>query len=166
MNLNTHQQRALDHHRPAPRALLAWLTFVALVSLVPARASADEADGPPPMSVAALQGTWQMTFMGQTGCGFGTAVLVVTLDANGSGMVTGNSHTAGCGDGPVGGTDQFVIHTLNSDGSGTAGLSCGPACGWALTIQVSANREVFTFIDVDPSNPNNFVEGTAIRRAR
>ncbi len=164
MELKTQLTRGSKALRPMRRASLIWLALLAWVALVPLRAAAEDGDAPP-MSIAALQGTWQMTMMGQTGCGFGTAVLIVTLDATGAGMVTGNSHSAGCGDGPLGSTDQFMIHTLNADGSGTAGLSCGPSCGWVLTIQVSPNREVFTFIDVDPSNPGNFVEGTAIRRA-
>jgi len=29
---------------------------------------------------------------------------------------------------------------------------------------VSGNRQVFNLADVDAANPNNFIEGTAIRR--
>jgi hypothetical protein len=160
-----------QHSRPGVRraklASFAALSLISFAALMPLRASADLKDTVPPMSIADLQGTWQMTVIGQTGCGFGTTVYVFTLDATGTGYVSATYHTAGCGDGSVttAAQNQFFVHALNPDGSGTAGLTCGPSCGWELTIQVSSNRQVFNFADVDAANPNNFIEGTAIRRA-
>jgi hypothetical protein len=150
----------------AKLASLAALSLIFFAALMPLRASAALKDTAPPMSIADLQGTWQMTVIGQTGCGFGTTVYVFALDATGTGYVSATYHTAGCGNGSVttAAQDQFLIHSLNPDGSGTAGLTCGPGCGWELTIQVSENRQVFNFADVDAANPNNFIEGTAIRR--
>jgi hypothetical protein len=52
--------------------------------------------------------------------------------------------------------------TLN--GSGTAGLSCGTACGWALNIQVSPDRSIFNVVDVSPSSPGNYLQGVAIHQ--
>jgi len=120
------------------------------------------------MTVASLQGTWQMSFMGITGCGFSTSVVTIVLDATGNGTATSRYHTQGqnpgCGDGIASTPVPFNISSLNPDGSGTGGLSCGPGCGWALVIQVSENGQVFSAIDVDPMNPGNFVQGIAIRR--
>jgi AraC-like DNA-binding protein len=48
--------------------------------------------------------------------------------------------------------------------SGTANLSCGTGCGWELAIQVDPTATIFNFVDVDPANPGNFVEGTAIKQ--
>ena len=53
---------------------------------------------------------------------------------------------------------------LNPDGSGTANLSCGNACGWEFTIQVDRQRSMFNLVDVDTQNPDNFVAGTAVRQ--
>jgi hypothetical protein len=142
-------------------ALLCALSFAAAAAMIPLRASADDGD---PMTVASLKGTWQMTFMGITGCGFSTSVVTIVLDATGTGTATSRYHTAGCGDGIASTPVPFNVFTLNPDGSGTAGLSCGAACGWALVIQVEKNRQLFTAIDVDPMNPGNFVSAVAVRR--
>ena len=63
-------------------------------------------------------------------------------------------------------TETFSIHSLNPNGSGTAGLTCNNAvgCGWELNIQVDRHRSMFNLVDVDPQNPDNFVAGTAIRQ--
>jgi hypothetical protein len=103
-----------------------------------------------------------MTLTGDTGCGISTSYVTFTLNSAGSGVATNTSHTQGCGN-PTG-TGEFTILTLNANGSGTAGLSCGPGCGWAFHIQVSPDRSIFNVVDVDPTNPGNYLEGVAIHQ--
>jgi len=135
-----------------------------LVCISPLPAWADQNDAP--LTVASLQGTWQLSFMGITGCGFTTMVETALLDGTGVGKVTtAQSHTAGCGDSISTTTSYpFTISQLNPDGSGTGNLSCGAGCGWNLIVQVAENAQMFTAIDVDPVNPGNFVEIVAVRR--
>jgi hypothetical protein len=52
--------------------------------------------------------------------------------------------------------------TLDSNGSGTAGLTCGAGCGFTFQIQVAPDRTVFNLVDV--TDPNNFLEGVAIHQ--
>jgi hypothetical protein len=133
-----------------------------LAGLTPLRASADTSDT---LTVASLKGTWQLSFMGITGCGFSTMVSTVVLDDTGTGKVlSSQSHTAGCGDAISTTQVPFTISHLNADGSGTGNLSCGPGCGWNLIVQVSENGQVLTAIDVDPVNPGNFVSIVAVKR--
>jgi len=147
--------------------LIRWLPLAIsigfLAGLTPLAASADTGDAS--TTVASLKGTWQLSFMGITGCGFGTMVSTVVLDDTGTGkVISSQSHTAGCGDAISTTQVPFTITHLNADGSGTGNLSCGPACGWNLIVQVSENGQVFTAIDVDPVNPGNFVSITAVKR--
>jgi hypothetical protein len=145
------------------RVRLAGLAALGLVAVVVLMARPSKATIGS-IGKADLQGAWQMTVIGQTGCGFGTALYNFTL--NGSGIasgLTGKSHTAGCGDSTISG-DSFTIQTLGANGSGTAGLTCGPACGWTLNIQVAPDRSTFNLIDVSTSNPNNFIEGVAVHQ--
>jgi hypothetical protein len=37
-------------------------------------------------------------------------------------------------------------------------------CGWVLTIQVDRKGAIFNMADIEPTNPGNFVAGTAIRQ--
>ena len=88
---------------------------------------------------------------------------LVRFTLNTTGLSTNASetqHSAGCGD-TVTSNNQFQILSLNSDGSGTAGLSCGSSCGWTFNIQVSPDRSTINL--VDDTNPNNYLAGTAIR---
>jgi hypothetical protein len=148
---------------------LAAISLLACISFVFSRAASGEQrdDSVRGLTIAALQGTWQLSFMGITGCGFTTMVETAVLDATGAGHVTtAQSHTAGCGDSiSTTASFPFTISHLNPDGSGTGNLSCGPGCGWNLIVQVSQNAQVFSAIDVDPVNPGNFVEVIAIRRS-
>jgi hypothetical protein len=73
-----------------------------------------------------------------------------------SGTLVGNS---GCG--PSSGTQTFTIVSLNSNGSGIAGLSCGSDCGWTFNIQVSPNKQVFNMVDV--TDPGNYPAGSAVQ---
>jgi hypothetical protein len=118
---------------------------------------------------ADLSGNWQTTLLGNTGCGL-TAMLV-TFTLNGSGGATNatiTSHvinpTATCPDGAVSTGNNFAIMTLASNGSGTAGLTCGASCGWTFRIQVSPDRSIFNLVDVATFNPNNLLQGTAIHQ--
>ena len=115
-----------------------------------------------PITMGQLAGTWVIALIGDTGCGISTSYVIVTLNASGSGMATNRSHTSGCGN-PVQ-TEPFAINTLNREGNGTANLSCGPACGWEFKIQVGPSVQVFNLVDVDPNNPGNYLEGTAVRQ--
>ena len=110
-----------------------------------------------------LAGNWQMTTIGQTGCGFGTTLYTFTLNTSGvASNVSYVSHT-GCGD-STGSGQTFTIESLNTNGSGTAGLTCGTGCGWTFNIQVSPDRSTFSVIDVNAGNPGNFLEGIAIHQ--
>jgi len=115
------------------------------------------------IDIADLTGSWQMTFFGQTGCGIGASLVTFTLNPAGTGTATETGHNNGCPDGT--GTGTFTVQTLNPDGSGTAGLSCGPSCGWNLNIQVSPDRSTFSVIDVSSANPGNFVAGVAVNNS-
>ena len=143
---------------------LARLASLVVLSLVVVVALTAQSSATGNIVKADLSGAWQMTIIGQTGCGFGTTLYTFTLNASGSSSdVTGTYHTAGCGDGTSSG-NTFTILSLNPDGSGTAGLSCGTGCGWNLNIQVSPDRSKFNVIDVSPANPGNFIEGVAIHQ--
>lgn len=152
----------MKYFRNASLTLLAVVALVAVASLI-TRALVAEEDDDKGITLASLAGPWQMTLTGDTGCGISTSVVTFTLDSTGSGSATIRSHTSGCGD-PVGSGTPFVIQSLNPNGSGTANLSCGPGCGWNLIIQVAKNRQIFNVVDVDPLNPGNYLEGTAIHQ--
>jgi len=138
---------------------LVALGIVAMVAVVrPSKASIGV------VSKADLAGNWQMTTIGQTGCGFGTTLYTFTLSSAGvASNVYATSHTAGCGD-STSTSATFQINSVNANGSGTANLGCGGACGWNLTIQVAPDRSSFSLIDVSSANPGNFIEGTAIHQ--
>jgi hypothetical protein len=115
-------------------------------------------------SIAELAGPWAISLGGNTGCGLTTMYLTVDLDATGSGTTTIHGSSTGCtpGDNPG---QTFHIVSLNPDGSGTAGLTCGPDCGWIFTIQVPRGSDnTFTLVDVAPENQNNVLVGTAARQ--
>ena len=147
-----------NHCQPARLASLVVLSLVVVVAMTaPSSATGN-------IVKADLSGAWQMTIVGQTGCGFGTTLYTSTLNASGSSSnVTGTYHTAGFGDGTSSG-NMFTIQSLNPDGSGTANLTCGTGCGWNLNIQVSPDRSKFNVIDVSPANPGNYIEGVAIHK--
>ena len=163
MNLNNKNRSSLyDRSHPARSISLAVLllitiTFLATVGLAAGQAGVQEQV---PL-VASLQGNWAATIVGNTGCGLSSMYVTFTLDAAGHGNGTATIVQHGqCGDATTSGLD-FNINSLNSHGSGTAGLSCGVGCGWELNIQV-ANSQVFGLVDVSPANPNNYIAGTAI----
>jgi hypothetical protein len=139
------------------------VAVIVVVGITSHRVKADTTS----LTIWGLAGNWRMSFAGITGCGYGTQVSDIVLSSTGVGTIgAGNSkyHTAGCGDGVTTIPTEFVVQTLNSDGTGTGNLSCGPGCGWNLLLQVSHNGEVISFTDVDPVNPGNFVSGTIVKK--
>jgi hypothetical protein len=132
-----------------------------------ARAAHEHVDGP--IGIRDLAGPWQAALLwSNSGCGPASGLVNFTLDSTGntnSATLVGHAGAGpGCGDSTT--TQTFTIHTLNPNGSGTAGLTCGVGCGWEFTIQVDRQRSMFNLVDVDPANPGNFVAGTAIRQEK
>ena len=119
---------------------------------------------------ADLAGPWQATLIGNTGCGLVSMKVNFTLNSSGTATnATITSHLSGpntstCIDGSVTTGQVFTVDTLSSNGSGTAGLSCGPGCGWGFEIQVSPDRGVVNLTDVDTANPFNTPTGTMIHQ--
>jgi hypothetical protein len=114
------------------------------------------------VAISDLTGSWQATLYGKGGCGIGSDVVTFTLNTGGvANNATTTSHTTGCGDGTSTG-NTFTVQSLNSDGSGTANLTCGTGCGFNFNIQVSPDRSTFNLVDVSSANPGNFLAGTAI----
>ena len=146
----------------SPRVRAAVLIAVGMVAIVTMVRTSKASIGN--VTKSDLAGPWQMTIVGQTGCGFGTTLYTFTLNSNGTATnVTETTHTAGCGDG-TGAGNTFTIQSLNSNGSGTANLTCGTSCGWNLNIQVAPDRSTFNVIDVSTANPGNFIEGVAVHQ--
>ena len=140
---------------PRRLALLAALSIVAIISLTNT-ASASTGN----IVKSDLTGNWLIVLRGTSGCGFSSMQANVTLGSTGTGTATIQSHGQ-CGDSTTTG-QTFTIKTLAADGSGTAGLSCGPGCGWNFNIQVSPDRSKFNLVDVSSSNPGNYLEGLAV----
>jgi hypothetical protein len=145
-----------------PRQRLVLVVLLGLVSLgvgLVKLAYAKE-----PLSVAHLEGPWQAALVWSgSGCGAASGLVNFTLDSTGTTHMAKLVFHGACGDSTTT-TQTFVIQTLNPDGSGTANLSCGTACGWEFNIQVDRDRNIFNLTDVDTANPCNFVAGTAIRQ--
>jgi hypothetical protein len=132
----------------------------ALLAIGPAVHSANAAEN---ITVAELQGKWQATLLwSASGCGAMSGLLNFTFGLNGTTSTASLKTNSGCGAGTS--TQSFTIQSLNPNGSGTAGLTCGTGCGWQFNIQVAPNVSIFNLVDVDPANPGNYVIGTAIRQ--
>lgn len=146
-------------------------TCASLVCVVPKIGHAVEredalsyAHHEPKARLSELAGSWTISLGGNTGCGLSAMYVTVDLDAAGSGMATIQGSSTGCAPN-VAPSQPFKIMSLNPDGSGTAGLACGPGCGWSFTIQVpKGSNNLFTLVDVAPENPNNVLVGTAARK--
>jgi len=139
-------------------------TCVSAGLFVPRIGRAFDAPEQPEPRISELAGAWAISLGGNTGCGSSTMYVTTTLDAAGSGTATVRGSSTGCPPSETTGL-SFQIQSLNPDGSGTAGLSCGPGCGWAFTIQVpKGDTHLFTLVDVAPENPNNVLVGTAARQ--
>jgi hypothetical protein len=144
--------RHLRH--PVRIAMLALFATAAVLSVV----KVSSATGV--VNKADLQGNWQIVLGGFTGCGQSTEIANVTLNSSGSGTGTVKTH-GNCGDSTETG-QTFTINSLSTNGSGTAGLSCGPSCGWAFTIQVSPDRTTMNLVDL--TDPGNYLSGIAIHQ--
>lgn len=153
-------------------ALLSILSLVLLAVPLAKRAKAaheheHEEDA---ISVKDLAGPWQAALVySNTGCGPASGLVNFTLDSTGTtnaATLVFHTHNNGstCADSTS--TQTFTVHTLNPDGSGTAGLSCGSGCGWQFHIQVDRQRSMFNMVDVNFDNPDNFVAGTAVRQLK
>jgi hypothetical protein len=152
------EDRMQLHRKAARIAALAVLVTVAAVSLVKVSSATGSIGN---ITKADLAGNWLVTLYGQGGCGVGTSLVTFNLSASGTGTATNSGHTVGCGDTTTTG-NTFTISTLSSNGSGTAGLTCGTGCGFSFTIQVAADRSTFTLVDI--TDPNNFLQGTAVHQ--
>ena len=138
----------------------------ALLAIGPAASLANAAEN---ITIGELQGKWQATLLwSNSGCGPMSGLLNFTFGTNGTTSTatlttnSGRTSTGQCG--PSTSTQSFTIQSLKPNGSGTAGLTCGAGCGWQFNIQVAPDVSVFNLVDVDPENPGNYVEGTAIRQ--
>jgi hypothetical protein len=159
MNPKSQKVNTMNYHRqPARLAVLAVLLLVTVGSLVTFSAAAD-AKVKPLITLAQLAGPWQVSVVGNTGCGFSSLLFDVTLNASGTGTATLIGHS-GCGD--SNNSQTFTINSLNSNGSGTAGLTCGAGCGWTFAIQVAPNKQVFNLVDV--TDPSQYLAGAAVKQ--
>ena len=153
--MNQHQ--TLTH---GPRA--ARIMFLAVLSLSTVLLMATPSFATGNVVKADLAGSWQVTLYGQGGCGVGTTLVTFTLNASGSATnAVEKSHSVGCGDSTSTG-NTFTIQTLTTNGSGTAGLSCGAGCGFTFSIQVAPDRSSFNLVDI--TDPNNFLMGVAVHQ--
>lgn len=107
-----------------------------------------------------LYGYWTATFSGFTGCGQTAMHVAMQMGSAGTGTATITQHGQ-CGDKVIPG-QTFRVLTLDSNGTGTANLTCGVSCGWNLRIQVSPDRQTMNLVDVDPINPGNYIAGVAV----
>lgn len=107
-----------------------------------------------------LYGDWVATFSGFTGCGQVAMHVTIQMNNAGTGTATITEHGQ-CGNRVIPG-QTFQVLTLDRNGTGTAGLSCGAGCGWNLRLQVAPDRQIMNLVDVDPVNPGNFIAGVAV----
>jgi hypothetical protein len=151
--------------KSAHKGLLSALS-AALLAIGHTAPSANAAEN---ITIGELQGKWQATLLwSNSGCGPMSGLLNFTFGTNGTtstATLTTNSGKTSAGlCGPSTSTQSFTVQSLKPNGSGTAGLTCGEGCGWQFNIQVAPNVSIFNLVDVDPANPGNYVEGTAIRQ--
>ena len=158
------KQKKQSKLHPARAFTLAALVLVTVLSLATFGAAQDQ--GVKPLyNISQFKGNWAGFIVGNTGCGITSMYLTFTLDASGqgNGTVTSVGHSTGCPDGTSSG-NNFNVTAFNSNGSGTATLSCGNGCGWTFTIQMSRNSQIFNLVDVFSGNPGNYLAGTAIKQ--
>jgi hypothetical protein len=144
-------------HRKPARILAGALSVAAMAALC--QVSTSYATGT--IGKEDLSGPWAIALIGDTGCGSSTMLATGTLDTTGNATVTLKGHSAGCGNSVS--TEKFQIITLNPNGSGTAGLTCGSGCGWTFQIQVAPDRSVFNLVDITDVG-NNRLQGTAVHQ--
>ena len=148
-------------NQPARLAVLAALLLATVGSLSTLSAAQDAVKSPAAaITIAQLAGPWQIALVGFTGCGQSALLFTGSLNASGKavGTLTGSGQ---CG--ASSSTQTFSINTLNANGTGTAGLSCGPSCGWGFNIQVSPSKQMFNLVDV-VNSPGDVLAGTGVRQ--
>jgi hypothetical protein len=142
-----------SHRHPARLITLVALSFVTVLALsTPGAATIGN------IAKSDLQGSWTIALRGNTGCGFVDMQVNVTLNSSATGAATLATHGQ-CGNSTLTG-QTFNVSSLAANGSGTAGLSCGVACGWTFKIQVAPDRSKFSL--VDDSDASQFLEGTGV----
>src|ERR1700730_10014767 len=145
---------------PARLTSLVVLLLAAIVAMVSGSAAAVVGERPTAISIGQLQGPWAASLNIGVDCGNGTAYTTFRLSATGTGSGTIKLHSTGsCG---ASHRVVFTILSLNRNGSGTAFIGCGPDCQWNFAIQVSRNLQEMSLVDI--TDPNQFVEGVAIRQ--
>jgi hypothetical protein len=116
------------------------------------------------ITLQSLAGGWSASLIGSTGCGLSTMQVYFTLNSSGvatDAQITGHVLlNSPCSDSQTTG-NTFTITSLADTGGGGATLTCGNGCGWAFRIQVSRDSTMFNLVDV--TDPNNLIEGTAVR---
>jgi hypothetical protein len=113
---------------------------------------------------ANFSGAWQLVLVGQNSCG--TASQHVTFKMNAKGIATNaseTSHTSGCAD-TTSANNTFELQGSNTDGSGTATLTCGTGCTYNFNYQISPDRSTMVVVDVSPSDSGKFLMGKAIHQ--
>ena len=154
------QSEAVNYggHLSAKRIMIIALCVVSVFTVI----QVSKATGA--IGKADLVGSWQATLLlANSGCGPMSVLVNFTLNTAGSATnATLTSHSS-CGTTTTTG-QTFTVSSLATNGSGTAGLSCGTGCGWNFHIQVSPDRAIFNLVDVDVNNPGNYVQGVAIHQ--
>jgi hypothetical protein len=149
----------MNTHRVGSKFVLSLLIVLTIASLA-SMSAAQDASAKPAVTVAQLAGTWHIALTGETGCGQGSLLFVGTLSSSGTADGT-MTESFSCASGST--SQTFSIISLNSDGSGTAGLTCGSDCGWTFQIQVAPSRQVINLVDVTDPYPNDLT-GTAVKQ--
>lgn len=155
----TNPKSRVANRKSSTAMVLVVMALVTIGSLANFAAAAD-AKAQPPITLAQLQGPWSVSLFGQTGCGLGTELYTFTLNAAGQGSATMVTH-AQCGDFTQT-SIPVTIKSLNANGSGTAGFSCGSGCGWSFVIQVAKNKQSFSLVDA--TDPSNYLQGVAVHQ--
>jgi hypothetical protein len=113
--------------------------------------------------------SWQIALVGNTGCSqtsllFNGLNPIAAPDPAGQALATGATYygtlTGSSGCGSSSSQQTFTITSLESNGFGTATLSCGSGCGWTFDIQVPPGGATFSLVDV--VNGGNELAGTGI----
>jgi hypothetical protein len=145
----------ITHRKSTRLAVLGLLVLATVGSLVGVSAAAT------PITIAQLSGPWQIAIVGNTGCGVSSMLYNGRLNSIGQSTGTLRGSSAGCGSSTT--TETFNILSLNGNGSGTAGLTCGAGCGWVFNIQVSRDKLVINLVDVVDGG-SNVLAGTAVKQ--
>src|ERR1035438_228802 len=150
----SHSHHPADSTRNRRFGILFVLTLAALALMAtPSYATGN-------IAKADLTGTWVATLVGNTGCGVASMQVTFTLSSSGTGSASIITH-AQCADDTLNG-QTFTVISLSPNGSGTAGLTCGPSCGWTFDIHVAPDRSIFNMVVVTTSDPRNYLAGVAI----